>query len=75
LNVKEIAAMDTAARILTKALTWQALGLISMTGIGYLFTGSFAAGGRIALVTTTLGFISYFLHELAWRNIGWGRQA
>ena len=68
MNVKEIAAMDTAARIITN-------GLISMTGIGYLFTGSFAAGGKIALVTTTLGFISYFLHELAWRNIGWGRQA
>jgi uncharacterized membrane protein len=68
LNVKEIAAMDTAARIITN-------GLISMTGIGYLFTGSFAAGGKIALVTTTLGFISYFLHELAWRKIGLGRQA
>lgn len=66
--------MDTSARLLTKSLTWQILGFIMMLIIGYLFTGSVAAGGALALVSVSIGFVSYFLHELAWRKVSWGRR-
>lgn len=66
--------MDSASRIFTKSVTWQAMGLISMTLIGFVFTGSFTLGGGIAIVSSGIGFICYFLHELVWTNIKWGRK-
>ena len=65
--------MDTKTRLLAKAVTWQISGLFSMAIIGYFFTGSIAAGGGIAIAGAVLGFMSYFLHEMAWSKVGWGR--
>ncbi|SFU05147.1 Uncharacterized membrane protein [Pseudovibrio denitrificans] len=66
--------MDSASRIFTKSVTWQVMGLVSMTLIGFVFTGSVTVGGSIAIVSSILGFIFYFLHELVWSNIKWGRK-
>ena len=65
--------MDSKIRLLAKAVTWQVSGLISMMVIGFLFTGSFAASGGIAIVGCIAGFIAYFVHEIAWGKIAWGR--
>ena len=66
--------MDTTTRLIIKSVTWQAAGLISMTLIGFLFTGSFAASSGIAIAGSLAGFISYFLHEIVWSRIKWGRS-
>lgn len=65
--------MDSKVRILTKAATWQVAGLFSMMLIGFLFTGSVAASGGIAIVGSIAGFVSYFVHELAWSKVAWGK--
>ncbi|WP_187428159.1 hypothetical protein ROLI_002900 [Roseobacter fucihabitans] len=65
--------MDSTIRLITKATTWQVLGLFSMMLIGYLVTGSVAAGGGIALAGAITGFVAYFIHELIWSKIAWGR--
>ncbi|MDZ7843082.1 MAG: DUF2061 domain-containing protein [Gammaproteobacteria bacterium] len=65
--------MESATRTIAKAVSWQLLGLCSMTLIGYLFTGSVAAAGSLAVVTTIFGAVCYVLHERAWNRISWGR--
>jgi uncharacterized membrane protein len=65
--------MDSTIRLFTKAVTWQVAGFFSMMLIGYLFTGSFAASGGIAFVGAVAGFAAYFVHEIAWSRIAWGR--
>ena len=65
--------MDTTPRLVLKSITWQAMGLVVMTLIGYLFTNSISAGGGIAVASAAVGFLSYFLHEVLWSKIGWGR--
>lgn len=65
--------MDSTIRLFTKAITWQAAGLVSMMLIGFLFTGSLLAGGGIAIVGCVVGFIAYFVHEMIWSRIAWGR--
>jgi uncharacterized membrane protein len=65
--------MDSTIRLFTKAVTWQVAGFFTMMLIGFLFTGSFAASGGIALVGAVAGFASYFVHEMAWSRISWGR--
>jgi len=66
--------MDSTIRLFTKAVTWQVAGFFSMMLIGYLFTGSFAASGGIAFVGAVAGFAAYFVHEIAWSRISWGRD-
>ena len=65
--------MDSTIRLFTKAVTWQVAGFFSMMLIGFLFTGSIAASGGIAFVGAIAGFVCYFLHELVWARISWGK--
>lgn len=67
--------METPARTFAKAVTWQVVGFLAMTLIGYLVTGSVAEGGVVAAVGAASGFVSYFLHERVWARIGWGLAA
>ncbi len=67
--------MDSTPRLVIKSVTWQVAGLISMTLIGFLFTSSIAASSGIAVTGAIAGFLSYFLHEIAWSKISWGRKA
>lgn len=66
--------MDRPHRTLLKAITWQALGLLTMTGIGYAVTGSVSAGGSIAVAGAAAGVVSYVIHERVWGRIRWGRD-
>ena len=65
--------MDTKRRLALKAVTWKVMGFGVMLLIGYIFTGSVSAGGGIAIAGTVVGFTTYFLHELGWSRISWGR--
>ncbi len=67
--------MDTTIRLIIKSVTWQVAGLVTMMLIGFLFTNSFAASSGIAITGAIAGFLSYFVHEIAWSKIGWGRRA
>jgi len=67
--------MDSNLRLIMKSATWQTSGLIVMTLIGFFYTGSFSAGGGIALTSVLIGSISFFLHEKLWDRVQWGRRA
>jgi len=64
--------MESRVRSLAKALSWQSLGLVSTSLLGYAFTGSFLSGGGLALASCGLGFLTYMLHERIWAGIRWG---
>ncbi|MEM5476759.1 DUF2061 domain-containing protein [Pacificibacter sp. AS14] len=64
--------MDSKIRLIAKSVTWQLAGLFTMTLIGFVFTGSVAAGGSIAISGAVVGFICYFAHEIVWSKIAWG---
>ena len=64
--------MDSKIRLLTKAVTWQVAGFFTMMLISFLYTGSVAASGAIAITGSSAGFASYVAHELVWSKIAWG---
>lgn len=66
--------MDTTRRTVAKACTWQLSGLIVMTAITYLVTGSLVEGGAVAGGGALAGAIAYFAHEKVWNHVQWGRQ-
>lgn len=65
--------MEKKTRVLTKAVTWQIVGFVMMTGINYLYMGSLQAGLGLSAILTLIGLVSYYLHERMWARIAWGR--
>ena len=66
--------MDQRRRSIAKALTWQALGLLVMTLLGFVATGSLRTAGGLALSAAAISTVTYILHERIWDHIRWGRQ-
>ncbi|WP_412555202.1 DUF2061 domain-containing protein [Shimia sp. MIT1388] len=66
--------MDTQKRSIVKAVIWNVIGIISMSVVGILATGSAALGGKMALINTGLGFSMYLIYERVWSRVRWGRQ-
>lgn len=56
----------TISRNLTKTLTFLALHLLVGFTVAYLFTGSLALAGGIALVEPLVNAVVFFFHERAW---------
>lgn len=67
--------METPKRTMVKGTLWILMGLVVMSLVGLLFTGSMAVGGTMALVNSLIGFVNYVLYERLWSRISWGRQA
>ena len=66
--------MDTARRTLLKSITWQLLGLITVTALSYPKTGSLLTAFTLAASASGMGFACFFVHERIWSRIKWGRQ-
>jgi uncharacterized membrane protein len=56
------------SRDLTKTLSFLALHLIVGFTVAYLFTGSVALAGGIALVEPLVNAVVFFFHERAWER-------
>ena len=65
--------METRKRTVVKAVIWNLIGLAVMALVGVTFTGSFSAGGMMAVINAAIGLSSYFLYERIWTRIHWGR--
>lgn len=66
--------MDLARRTWTKALTWQVVGIVVMTGVNYWYLGDLQQGATLSLLLTGLGLITYVIHERVWAKVHWGRR-
>ena len=66
--------METRKRSLVKAVVWNLLGLMTMSFVGLIATGSAAVGGAMALINTAIGFTLYLVYERVWSRVRWGRH-
>lgn len=64
--------MENKKRTWTKALTWQAIGLLMMTAVNYLYLGNFHQGMGLSLLLTLQGLLTYVVHERLWARVRWG---
>ena len=66
--------METRGRSVVKAVVWNVIGLVTMSLVGLVATGSAALGRTLALVNTGVGLVMYLAYERAWSAIRWGRN-
>jgi uncharacterized membrane protein len=66
--------MESPTRSLVKAICWSLLGLVMMSLIGFVMTGSLALGGAMAALNTGIGFFTYMIYERFWAGVRWGRH-
>lgn len=72
---QEEADLETPKRTIVKGTLWILMGLVVMSLVGLLFTGSMAVGGTMALVNSLIGFVNYLAYERLWSRISWGRRS
>ncbi|QNP42373.1 DUF2061 domain-containing protein [Sphingomonas daechungensis] len=53
---------------LSKTITYLAIHLTIGFSVAYLFTGSIAVAGGIALVEPMINAVAFFFHERIWRG-------
>ncbi len=66
--------METRTRSIVKAISWQLIGLVTMTLLAFLATGNWGSAGGLALGAAGTGFVCFILHERLWAHIRWGRN-
>lgn len=66
---------DTPQRAVVKGVIWTGLGLVVMGLVGFLLTGSWETGGKMAVINSLIGLVNYVLYERLWARISWGRRA
>ena len=62
--------METRGRSLVKAVVWNVIGLISMTVVGFVATGSFSAGGLMDQHRAGVHNLSDLRARLGWHPLG-----
>ena len=53
---------------LSKTITYLGIHLTIGFGVAYLFTGSVAVAGGIALVEPMVNAVAFFIHEKVWKK-------
>jgi len=67
--------METHRRTFLKAITWQTLGVVTMTLLALPHTSSLVAALTVATSSCALGFVTFFIHERLWSRVAWGRSS
>ena len=62
------------SRSLVKSLTWRVIAIITTFISIYIITGKLEFALQGTVLTNTINFIFYYIHERGWNYIQWGRK-
>lgn len=62
------------SRSLVKSLTWRVIAILTTFISIYIITGKLEFALQGTLLTNTINFIFYYLHERGWNHVQWGRE-
>jgi len=61
-------------RTLIKTLSWRIVGSSSTFLISYIVTGQLVIATGITIAQMIVNTVLYYIHEIAWNKIKWGRD-
>ena len=60
-------------RSLAKSLTWRVVAIIVTFASIYFLTGEIITATAGTVLTNSINFVLYYLHERVWNSISWGK--
>lgn len=60
-------------RSLAKSLTWRVVAIIVTFASIYFLTGEIVTATAGTVLTNSINFVLYYLHERVWNFISWGK--
>lgn len=60
-------------RSFAKSITWRILAIIVTFGSIYAITGEIETAGIGTLLTNSINFVLYYVHERVWNSVDWGK--
>lgn len=64
----------TKKRSLVKSLTWRILAILVTFASIYFLTGELETATAGTVLTNSINFILYYLHERVWTKVNWGKE-
>lgn len=66
--------IERIPRSIAKVITWRVVITCNNFLVGYIASGSWQTGLKVAIGATIVNSIIYFLHERAWNKSSWGKD-
>lgn len=64
---------STKKRSWAKSITWRIVAVVSTFLIGYFMTGSWQFATSLTIISNSINFVLYYMHERFWLQVKWGR--
>lgn len=64
----------TKKRSLVKSLTWRILAILVTFASIYFLTGELETATAGTVLTNSINFVLYYLHERVWTKVNWGKE-
>lgn len=76
-NTAALSEIPTASktRSLVKSLTWRVLAIVVTFASIYFLTGEVSTATAGTILTNSINFVLYYLHERFWLKIPWGKTS
>lgn len=62
------------SRSLAKSLTWRVLAIVVTFASIYFLTGELTTATAGTVLTNSINFVLYYLHERVWNSVSWGKS-
>jgi len=66
--------LETKKRSFTKSVTWRIMAVVILAVVAYAITKDPFETTVITVITHTIKFVAYYVHERCWGFVGWGYE-
>ena len=63
----------TQRRLFAKTLVWRVIATLTGAAVTWALTGEVETAGKFIVIEFPLKMLFYYLHEIGWNNIEWGK--
>tara|TARA_B110000263_G_C14886770_1_gene319886 strand:- start:74 stop:346 length:273 start_codon:yes stop_codon:yes gene_type:complete len=64
----------TVRRVFAKTLVWRIIATLTGAAVTFVLTGEVETAGKFIIIEFPLKMLFYYLHEIGWHSIGWGKE-
>jgi uncharacterized membrane protein len=63
----------TQLRLFAKTFVWRIIATLTGAVVTWFLTGEIETAGKFIIIEFPLKMLFYYLHEIGWHNIEWGK--